>query len=454
MIVTQQKGERMSVKEIVEEIKSKDSLPEYWDFKGNDQREHVHSMIKYPAVMVPNMQGEIFDIILRHDNTISNVLDPFMGSGTILVEGCLRGLDVIGIDINPLSFLAVKVKLQRYAINTLQNKSKDLIKRIQNDSSTDCFEFDNIQKWYKKDIIKSLSKIRRCIMLETDKKYRQLFWVTFAEIAKQADNSRTSTFKLHIKEQRRIDDWNYDCIEKFKFKLLENITALKDFKEMQANDICDKKVTVKYGDSLKLLADKRCFKDGSVDLVITSPPYGDNATTITYGQFSVLPLKWIPLEDIDSKKISNSVIETLSKIDSDSLGGRNYTVQSIIDSELYSYSQPFSQLYNQLTDAMQIDKARKVASFFLDFEKIITSLYKIVKENKFMVFTVGNRHVNKLEVPFDEILETISEHYGFDVVYDFRRNILKNKNYSDTKAQNFKTIKKETILVLQKRSKK
>lgn len=454
MIVTQQKGERMSVKEIVEEIKSKDSLPEYWDFKGNDQREHVHSMIKYPAVMVPNMQGEIFDIILRHDNTISNVLDPFMGSGTILVEGCLRGLDVIGIDINPLSFLAVKVKLQRYAINTLQNKSKDLIKRIQNDSSTDCFEFDNIQKWYKKDIIKSLSKIRRCIMLETDKKYRQLFWVTFAEIAKQADNSRTSTFKLHIKEQRRIDDWNYDCIEKFKFKLLENITALKDFKEMQANDICDKKVTVKYGDSLKLLADKRCFKDGSVDLVITSPPYGDNATTITYGQFSVLPLKWIPLEDIDSKKISNSVIETLSKIDSDSLGGRNYTVQSIIDSELYSYSQPFSQLYNQLTDAMQIDKARKVASFFLDFEKIITSLYKIVKENKFMVFTVGNRHVNKLEVPFDEILETIAEHYGFDIVYDFRRNILKNKNYSDTKAQNFKTIKKETILVLQKRSKK
>ena len=102
----------MSVKEIVEEIKSKDSLPEYWDFKGNDQREHVHSMIKYPAVMVPNMQGEIFDIILRHDNTISNVLDPFMGSGTILVEGYLRELDVIGIDINPLSFLAVKVKLQ------------------------------------------------------------------------------------------------------------------------------------------------------------------------------------------------------------------------------------------------------------------------------------------------------------------------------------------------------
>lgn len=439
----------MDIKQIIEEIKLKDSHPEYWDFKGNDQRDHVHSMLKYPAVMVPNMQGEIFDILLKHDNSISNVLDPFMGSGTILVEGYLRGLDVIGIDINPLSFLAVKVKLQYYPINILQSKSSELIDRIQTDTSLDCFEFDNIHKWYKNDIILGLSRIRRAILLEPERKYRQLFWITFAEIAKQSDNSRTSTFKLHIKEKNRIDEWEYDCIEKFKFKLFENITALKDFKDMQIRNSQRKKAIVKYGDALKVLMDKRLLKNDSIDLVITSPPYGDNATTITYGQFSVLPLKWIPLQDID-ESVQNNVVETLSKIDSDSLGGRHYNVQSIVGSALYSYSAPFFRLYNQLVEAMQIDKARKVASFLLDFEKIIAALQRIVKDNKFMVFTVGNRHVNKLEVPFDEILETIAQHYGFKVVYDFRRNILKNRNYSDTKAQNFKTIKKETIIVLQK----
>ena len=31
----------------------------------------------------------------------------------------------------------------------------------------------------------------------------------------------------------------------------------------------------------------------SVDLICTSPPYGDNHTTVTYGQFSILPLLWI-----------------------------------------------------------------------------------------------------------------------------------------------------------------
>lgn len=100
---------------------------------------------------------------------------------------------------------------------------------------------------------------------------------------------------------------------------------------------------------------------------------------------------------------------------------------------------------------MQIEKARKVASFLLDIEKIVSSLSEIVNEHKYMVFTVGNRHVNKEEVPFDEIISDISEHYGFDVLYDFKRNILKSKVYTDTKAQNFKTIQKETVIVLKKR---
>ncbi len=35
------------------------------------------------------------------------------------------------------------------------------------------------------------------------------------------------------------------------------------------------------------------FGDDTIDISITSPPYGDNATTVTYGQFSILSLFWI-----------------------------------------------------------------------------------------------------------------------------------------------------------------
>lgn len=437
----------MSVERIVREIKEKTQKKEYWDFKGKDTRDHVHSMLKYPAVMVPNMQGEILDILLKNDKEIRNVLDPFMGSGTILVEGMIRGLDVCGVDINPLSYLLVSVKMQKYSLKALQIKSQNLIERISNDNEDASFLFYGIEKWYNQDIILQLSRIRRCIVQEPDIKYRRLFWITFAEIAKQSDNSRTSTFKLHIKEKKDIDNWNYNCIERFRFKLLENITAIKDF-----SDLVKKRPhsSIRYGDSMQLLADRRVFKQSSYDLVITSPPYGDNATTITYGQYSVLPLRWIPLSDI-SDRISTDTIDTLSKIDKDSLGGHRYTVTEIIDSDLYDYSPEFSKLYKRLANEMQIEKARKVASFMLDIEKVVSSLAAIVCANKYMVLTVGNRQVNKEEVPFDEIISEISEHYGFDVLYDFKRNILKSKNYSDTKAQSFKTIQKETIIVFKKK---
>lgn len=39
------------------------------------------------------------------------VLDPFAGVGTTLVEAYLRGLNIIGFEINPYATLAARVKL-------------------------------------------------------------------------------------------------------------------------------------------------------------------------------------------------------------------------------------------------------------------------------------------------------------------------------------------------------
>jgi DNA modification methylase len=46
------------------------------------------------------------------------VLDPFAGVGTTLVEAYLRGLNVVGFEINPYAALAVRLKLQALQIPT------------------------------------------------------------------------------------------------------------------------------------------------------------------------------------------------------------------------------------------------------------------------------------------------------------------------------------------------
>lgn len=37
--------------------------------------------------------------------------------------------------------------------------------------------------------------------------------------------------------------------------------------------------------------------DRSFDLVLTSPPYGDSRTTVAYGQFSRLSLRWLGIDE-------------------------------------------------------------------------------------------------------------------------------------------------------------
>lgn len=438
----------MAIAELITDLKAKEAEEAYWDFRRNDQREHVHSMIKYPAVMVPNMQGEIFDLVLKHDSNIHNVLDPFMGSGTILVEGLIRNLDVVGVDINPLSYLTVLSKTQKYAKKTLQTKAYQLLERIEmtNNQEIVLHHFDGIGKWYVDDVIRDLSKLRLCIIQEPDIKYRRFFWVTFGEIAKQADNARTSTFKLHIKLEETIRETEFDCIQKFREKLFSNINAVFEFKSLRH----DGTTRIYCGDSKDIFRSRRSFPQNSVDLVITSPPYGDNATTITYGQYSVLPLRWIPLADI-SDTISEETITSLSKIDKDSLGGVNYSLDQLEQSGILQASKQLNEFVHMLLSEKMTEKARKVASFILDFSSVLRNLAPIVKPGKLLVFTVGNRHVNKTEFPLHLVLKELAALYGMEMCYDFRRNIIKNKNYVDTSVQGFKTINKETIMILQKR---
>jgi site-specific DNA-methyltransferase (cytosine-N4-specific) len=437
----------MATAELIADLREKESIEAYWDFRRNDQRAHVHSMLKYPAVMVPNMQGEIFDLVLKHDPDIHNVLDPFMGSGTILIEGLIRRLNVIGIDINPLSYLTVLTKTQKYSKHTLHNKCIQLLQRVEiaKVQHVDLYKFDGINKWYVDDVIRDLSILRSCIIQEPEVKYRRFFWVAFAEIAKQSDNARTSTFKLHIKLESTINATEYDCIQSFKEKISSNMNSVLEFRTLRHSET----ERLYYGDSKKILQDGRRFAKNSIDLVITSPPYGDNATTITYGQYSVLPLRWIPLEDIHDS-IDDNAIASLSRIDRDSLGGINYQLGQLEQSEILKSSPKLKEFVDMLLAENMTEKARKVASFILDFSEVLQNLYPIVKPGKLLVFTVGNRYVNKTEFPLHSVLRELSELYGMNMLYDFRRNIIKNKNYVDTSTQGFKTINKETIMILQK----
>ena len=102
MSITSQ--DRQKIQNIITSLRNQPR--EHWAFKGA-KREHAHAFLKYPAMMVPQMQSEIIDIFVRNFPEIETIYDPFVGSGTVMTEAMLHGLSFAGQDINPLAILGL-----------------------------------------------------------------------------------------------------------------------------------------------------------------------------------------------------------------------------------------------------------------------------------------------------------------------------------------------------------
>ena len=121
----------------------------HWDYRGtsNSERDYVHGFCTYPAMMVPKMQRELLDVCLQEtgDSRLT-LLDPFAGSGTILVEGMLRGLNVVGLDVNPLAILLCKVKTSIVDPDEVSKHAAALFSNISTPNSISLHSFKGIEK--------------------------------------------------------------------------------------------------------------------------------------------------------------------------------------------------------------------------------------------------------------------------------------------------------------------
>ncbi|MBN2192629.1 MAG: hypothetical protein JW751_07410 [Polyangiaceae bacterium] len=80
---------------------------------------HVHGFHSYPARMHPDTAAGVIRALARAGQV---VLDPFMGSGTVLVEARLAGHRAEGVDANPLA-----VELARLKAGGLDARSRHIL---------------------------------------------------------------------------------------------------------------------------------------------------------------------------------------------------------------------------------------------------------------------------------------------------------------------------------------
>ncbi|NVY96157.1 hypothetical protein HU830_03060 [Lactobacillus sp. DCY120] len=411
----------------------------YFDFKDSNTKNLSHGYHSYPATMIPQLPKLFIETVSKYQN-INTIFDPFMGSGTTLVESEAHNIDSTGVDLNPLSVLMTKVKttyinegkLEKYYKNLQSEIEEKYLEMNMGNLSITIPTFKNIDFWFKESVIIRLQIIKNSIYNIDDDKIRDFFWVSFSETVRFSSNSRNSEFKLYRMSEKSLDKWNPDVISKFYYFSDRNISHNKELKQFKARAVPI------LGSSMNLYM----LKNNSMDLLITSPPYGDSRTTVAYGQFSRLSLQWLDLKDYDNNNIS--------KIDSNLLGGKTSK----------SYSVPLfksSALNNVLKEINAIDNKRckEVSQFYSDLQITLKEISRVMKPNTYQFWVTANRTVKEIKIPTDIIISELFDTIGIKQVGSFERNIpnkrMPSKNSPTNKTgKTVSTMKKENIVIYKK----
>ncbi len=398
-------------------------INDYWSFKTADTKEYTHCYHTYPAMMIPQVARKLLADYAPEDGKLSLVFDPYVGSGTTLVECSLKGIRSAGTDLNPLARFMSKVKTTHYdlkdiaeAIGHLETAlmlyNRDLVE------NTDFSRISNHTFWYTEDSLYRLSYLHQTI-LELKPEIQDFFLLCLSETVREVSFTRNGEFKRYKMSAKQLENFNPDVFMTFIKKTRRNAAGLESF-NTTGNSLSAS--IHNFNTSEKIPSE--ILPEESVDMVVTSPPYGDSHTTVAYGQFSRWANEWFDFENAKS-------------LDRLLMGGK-------ISKEL---SFETHALKNELESIKALDTKRyfEVISFLNDYWDSIRNVAKVVRPGGRVCYVVGNRRVKNVQINLDYFTAEMFEKCGYTHLTTIVRGI-PNKRMPSKNSPTNKTGEKESTM--------
>jgi len=407
-----------------------------WDYRTANTKTLTHCFHSYPAMMIPQVAGRLIE---TYGNNNKLLFDPYCGTGTSLVEANLRGIKAIGTDLNPLARLIAKTKttpIEKKILDSSLNDFNDKFFQyrfgINKIDSIVLPTFKNIDYWFTKDVQEKLALLKEFIRNIEDFPVRQFYKVAFSETVRDSSLTKNSEFKLFRMKPKQRENFHPDVFGIMESKLSRNRNGLNSL--MSASEfIADSKI---YSFNTVEGIPNTIIENESVDIVVTSPPYGDSRTTVAYGQYSRLANQWMGYEEA-------------SKLDNELMGGKKTNPNSQFNS---------NTLNEKIATIGSKDgkRVKDVVSFYVDYQNSIKNISKVIKKGGFASYIVGNRRVKNETLPTDEITREFFEDNGFKHIDTLVRNIPHKRMPARNSPTNVvgklsTTMNHEYIVVMQKR---
>ncbi len=403
-----------------------------WNFREANTKEYTHCYHIYPAMMIPQIARTLIQEY-RPKGKCELLFDPYMGSGTTLVEASLAHINSVGIDLNPLARLIAKTKTTFYNEKELENEFQTIRSRFSSFSRMEVedknFErISNFNYWYTEENLFKLSFLSQ--LIKTYSRTPDFFNVALAEVIREVSFTRNSEFKRFRMKEDKIKTFHPNVFGLFEEKVWRNIEGLNEFVKVARNDI-----SVRIHDfDTTLGIPSTIVGNGSVDMIITSPPYGDSRTTVAYGQFSRWANEWFSFENARN-------------LDSLLMGGKK------CNQKLF-FTESINRELQQIYDA-DIKRYYEVVSFLNDYWFSIQNVAKTVRKGGIVCYVVGNRNVKGVQIPLDYFTAESFERCGLHHIVTIVRKIPNKRmplKASPTNLRGIKidTMNKEYIVILEK----
>jgi len=372
----------------------------------------THLIHTYPAKLLPHIP-----YFFLNNNILSlpgnNVLDPFSGSGTVLLESLLAGRNAYGSDANPLARLISKVKTTDLNISLLIKSTSRLESRIKETPSDLPPNVINIDYWFHPHVIKELSVIREAVERTRNEVFKDFYRICFSNCVKKVSLADP---RLSVPVRLREDQYHKNHVLRETtfnhLRKLEKISVRKEFSKILTMNTKRLQSFVKtlpknvqssiISDDARTVHTSLINKDiQKIDLIITSPPY---AGAQKYIRSSSLSLGWLGMCELQNLKS----YENLN-----------------IGREHYNKGEYFEKVVTGITEADKMLslifeknplRAHIAGQYLIEMRDAFISSSHSLKTGGYMVLVAANNTVCGYDFKTQEYLRQIIESLGFETV--------------------------------------
>jgi len=363
----------------------------------------THGLHRFAAKFVPQVPAWALDSFA---SGASVVLDPFMGSGTTLVEGILRGGTTIGVDVDPLARFIARAKVTPLDHDRIAALGRELAGRWRSPATDLCPPMPDVARfahWFSAPQWGWVQSLRNAITaLDCTDDERAFLLVVFSSTLRWVSNADDQSQKTYVSGTLRKHP---PAVADVFWRFLDRaVVGLADLNRKRHRDAA---VLIPAGADATRLGQA----PGSVDLAVTSPPYLDS---VDYPYNMMVEYFWLgPLLGVPDRRAFNALRRR-------PIGAKQPAEPGGLPPSLAGWL---------ALDGMPPARRIAAATYFALMARHFAELAATLRHGARYVFVVGNSQTRLDMVPLHDALVRLAAEAGLGLEqafgYRIRRHYMK-----------------------------